>query len=896
MGSRFRVGVGLILVFLVLLIFSKAQLLRYGWPGAEVTVSVEPTASGTPTNLSLSVRHGKTWREWAPAPDSPNRWDIDGSWISELRLAVPRNQLDRVGSVSVKFQDRTVAQSLQELQRFETGEPPTQTENGRKILFDLSSALPPPKREISWFADIRNWPGDEKVVGPLLRECASPILLLAVFLIWVVVARRTKLRDFAAEWLAEPSQPTRLRDHWWWELVGILFLVGSITFLEVRHPKYFTQDDAFIVEIPVCVYGARCIWEGEIPEYNPFNYMGSALASTSMSQTTYPPMYLSYAIARHILGDDYLIAEVSSVLHLLVGYALMRWLGWRLGLGRLPAVLLALSFVLSGSVLIFGRSWHMFLQSAVWIPAVGHCTLTLATKPVGWRWVLATGAIIGCFLHVGFTQIPAFACGFLLVAAAYLRFTGAIPTRRALLVIPAFVIGLGIAAPNLYIQLQLMSGNKRGYVAYPSANGAVPAMLLPYPIVRDCNLDALITTHAERGGHAAYFGGLLAWLCLLEFLAIVLHGIPRPEWARRIWLALAGLAFVLSLGEAGLLWPLGGLAPVIESLFRYPCRMLPFMTFFACAAGGLVLDRLLRRVNSPRTELVLGIGALLLLGQHVYQAMPTFHAYSFPNEVQLPAVYAPMVEETSELRSRLLPISIRHSPDPRSGYSLAMNRNLLFRLPSVDGYLPICENATFLRAYDRLRDDPLAACRAYGVGWVVVFAEPTPENSQLPQLWPNEIQNGRLGLRLLPLLQPPVEAEGVRVYRIPDVAPLGFATGSPTKPLEITVHGDGMELNVRGVAAGDDVVANFLWYPQIRAELDGKPIPTRADEWERIRITLPESGSRLRIRYRPNWWKGIGIGAGIAALGLVLAGVLLRRREVVEEPEAGAVAPPPAAA
>src|SRR5437762_12566947 len=106
----------------------------------------------------------------------------------------------------------------------------------------------------------------------------------------------------------------------WWNLVGWLCLIGGFIGLQFVEPYYFTQDDALLGELPGILLGCRSLWEGTFPDWNPYVFMGSPLATIGFWAITYPPQLLSYAIARHLLGDEYATMEVFAALHLMAGF------------------------------------------------------------------------------------------------------------------------------------------------------------------------------------------------------------------------------------------------------------------------------------------------------------------------------------------------------------------------------------------------------------------------------------------------------------------------------------------------------------------------------------------------------------------------------------------------
>ena len=142
---------------------------------------------------------------------------------------------------------------------------------------------------------------------------------------------------------------------WFW--AGLAFVAAAIVLLELLFPYFFCQDDALSLELPAVLMTCRGIWQGLTPEYNPYIFLGSPTPDMS---GVYPPMYLAYGFARHLLGDEHATFDIFAAIHLLAGYCLTFVVARRMGVGAVLAALCGLTFVLSGPVLVMARCWHSF--------------------------------------------------------------------------------------------------------------------------------------------------------------------------------------------------------------------------------------------------------------------------------------------------------------------------------------------------------------------------------------------------------------------------------------------------------------------------------------------------------------------------------------------------------
>ena len=103
------------------------------------------------------------------------------------------------------------------------------------------------------------------------------------------------------------------------------------------------------------------------------------------------------------------------------------------------------------------------------------------------------------------------------------------------------------------------------------------------------------------------------------------------------------------------------------------------------------------------------------------------------------------------------------------------------------------------------------------------------------------------------------------------VDPLAFAAGNPRQALPLRFDGAGIDVDVRGLSSASPVVVNFLWYPKMKAAVDGQEVECSRDDWYRITVGVPAGAKVLEIRYRPDWRKGIIFGLTLVGLSLVTA-------------------------
>jgi hypothetical protein len=665
-----------------------------------------------------------------------------------------------------------------------------------------------------------------------------------------------------------------------WCLVGLLVLCTSFTYLEVQEPYYFSQDDVVDVELPEVLLGCRTVWAGHFPQYNPYVAMGSPLATLGLSSVTYPPLYVSYAVARHLLHNEYATIEVFSIVHLVCGYLITYALMRRLSIRPMVSMLGSLSFILSGSILMLTRNWHTFGPLGVWLPALLLAAVNLERGPVGARWILGTGLAIGLFYHVGFPQtwlysVAAFV--FVLVLQCYF---GRIPKQRMLCAIPALIVGIALVTP-LVLQQWMLTRD----VIRPGAHGSgiclsnVLNMLFPYPLIHSPHPEGWGRLHTDRLGEMNFFGGIFAFLALLNALVLFSSRRNPGVWKGQVWLICALITLLFAFGSPGP-WRLLHHLPVIGMVNDYPWRLLPYLALFSILAGGLFLEFWFRRAPSPRkVELWFAVPGLLILFYHVGLRPPTNDVYGF---IPYPQMSTPMrrllYPADSNLPQRSMAWGSRCA-DPEYAFGMNSSLSTVFAVPSIDCYDPIIKFKLAYRVAEaHLKSEPLLAARAYGLRWHFIFLRPRSSEEDRKRHAP-------IASAVPPDQFRCVLAEAnLRIHSLDSVAPLAFALGAPDRSLPLSVDGRGIDVSLGNRSTRSTVVVNFLWLSDIHVYIDGHLGVAAPDSWGRITVRVPPETKMLQVRYEPPWWQGILVGmvmlgVGVALIPMVKNASSLRRPE-----------------
>jgi hypothetical protein len=486
----------------------------------------------------------------------------------------------------------------------------------------------------------------------------------------------------------------------------------------------------------------------------------------------------------------------------------------------------------------------------------------------------------------------------MLVHAAAVAAVGQAPWQRLRWLVPALAFGAALSIPVFYQQWRLsreMSLNDPGGGDGVGAN--LLAMLLPYPLVQGTLPNNWGSLNLQWNGHFYYFGSVL----LVAFLAAVAGLLWRRIGGRshvatagdssRLQLALvipAVVAFLLALGQAGGLWWLMGLLPV--GLRNNPFRAMPWFVFFASLVGARYLEDFIasrqavagQSVEKRRSRLLFGIAGVgvLLVSIHLTRVGIAFYTYGY-------RPYPPLLEELANAvepdergrQQRIMSFGAMRSTDP--SYPLTMPHNLpcQYEVPAFFGYDPLVQRfGRVIACMERLVERPRETLAAYGVRWLLVHR--TAWGGWEPQT-PNRFERRFPFVALLEKLDSNHWSLGelddyVRVFEIPDAAPLAFDAAQRTEPLPLHMSVAGLDIELDPEPEPRNIVANFLRYPDIVATADGEPAAVTEDEWQRIVVAAPAGARQIRIRYAPPRATGITIAFTLSLLGA--AAVLVCRR------------------
>lgn len=654
-------------------------------------------------------------------------------------------------------------------------------------------------------------------------------------------------------------------------LAGLIFVLAALSFLEWRDPYYFTQDDNYSLG-PVALAACRGFFEtGELPSWNPYQFLGQPTTVQSMFGLTYPLTYVAFAMA-HALGRDQLFLELFVLMHVIGGYFAMYWAARSLRIRPPLAVAASISFVLCGTALMTGRSYATMTPLYFWMPMLVVLTERLRRSGGSLRWAIAVAVAAGAFCHSGNGQMWLYGMMFFGGAIVLYFLCGTGGRADAAWVAVAAVFSIGLTLILVIPQLWFMRAVEReGGVGQGIWEG-IAAMLLPMPLVA--------AEHPQGWGDpdqmaAFYYAGTvltvaaLLGMVVLAGAAIALRGV-RPIVRDNVWLLCAAAALWIALGPDSAPWPLMSRMPVLNKM-NGPWKLLLFFHMFAALAGAQILDRLFRR----RAALVAAVVTAVLVFWGVIQTRTAFYDYGDdPYPPLRPAMTDLLKRDPESVRGRVLPIAPERVATPGYARSMMLDFPSWYGIGSVDGYDPFVRALPeYQYALRKLDADILGAAKAYSVRWMVVHHSSMEvrrsvrrRDTALEYLVPARAKaaakiDDHAKLRLK-------DAE-LMVFEIPNVDPLAFPLDEPRHVLPVKLKQSGVIVDVGGPPRPVSVVVNFLLLNGIVARAGGNILPMTADEWGRIVVDVPAGTRVMEVRYEPPWDV-----AALASFCVLLAGAV----------------------
>ncbi len=195
--------------------------------------------------------------------------------------------------------------------------------------------------------------------------------------------------------------------------LGLLAVLGVVlALLEWRHPYYFLQDDNRTAQLGLFAHATRALLAGELPLYNPHQFLGMPSFAVGSVAFLYPPVYAAVLASQGLFGHPDAAIDLLVALHLAVGLVGMSRLLRGLGVSRAGAAFGALTWPLSSMVIYTADSWWNVVGVVAFLPWILHFALRTVRGEGGRGTFAALVVARALLLYLGQVQLFVYAVCF----------------------------------------------------------------------------------------------------------------------------------------------------------------------------------------------------------------------------------------------------------------------------------------------------------------------------------------------------------------------------------------------------------------------------------------------------------------------------------------------------
>ena len=363
---------------------------------------------------------------------------------------------------------------------------------------------------------------------------------------------------------------------WWYRIIAPATITLAV----------FGSSDFFNQIYPMAFRAAAWLRSGVLPLWNPYQYCGHPFLATGLYGVLYPGNVF------YLLLPTAVAIEAVIVIHLIAAGLFTYVFAREVGLGRLPSVVAAITFMLSGFMMEAACGFSPALSAAVWLPLALFAVERTIVRPRVWSALLLALAIAMSFL-AGWPQTWLYT---MWVVAAYVVFR-LLPllvrrsTRSQAIVAGALIafgglLALCLMAPQLLPGLELQGLGPRRGGALSTEQQLVLGELWPFLLLYKL-VDS--TTAQPR---IPYFG-----VVALLLIAVSVARRDRRGLVLFLWLLFA-FAICAALTHHTPVFALYNLLG--GKLFRAPPRVLFINAFAGAMLAGIGFEVVARLTNGRR--------------------------------------------------------------------------------------------------------------------------------------------------------------------------------------------------------------------------------------------------------------------------------------------------------
>ncbi len=387
-----------------------------------------------------------------------------------------------------------------------------------------------------------------------------------------------------------------------WQCLAIIAGLAILFFRDHLLGNVYLWEDFLFYSYPVRNFAATSLAAGEFPLWNPYTFNGMPFFADIQTTVLYLPCLLLTLFVKNGVLNYYWL-QLVIILHYVLAGVTMFFLARSYKLNAIPSLFAAVSFMLSGFMIL-----HAIHQQIVTMVAWWPLILLLFRKALtekSWLWTFLTAVVFGHSILAGFPQLTLY---FLLFLLAYFLFE-LLGSHKAkeLLAKPAMLmcirggaivaLALGLTAVQLLPTQELSGVSQRAAITYEKATEgqmswshlitlAFPKFFGEAPAQRTSQYwgPGVFWYYWED---CLYRGALPLILGLLSLLLWKKHRIIPFLWGASVF------AVLFSVGSGFFLHKFFYDVVPVFSTFRAPARMMVFMSLAFSLLSAFVIHHLM---------------------------------------------------------------------------------------------------------------------------------------------------------------------------------------------------------------------------------------------------------------------------------------------------------------
>ena len=650
--------------------------------------------------------------------------------------------------------------------------------------------------------------------------------------------------------------------------VILLICLLVFTFLELRFPYFFLQDDNADAYLCMYKYSVRSVFNGEFPFYDFHEFCGKRFLGTGQTGSLNLLVYVSALVSQVVFGHFDATIDAMAFFLVIIGsigtYILLK----ELGCTRIPAIIGAAGWNLNTYNIYIGNSWIIVLMTTAALPWIYYGSLKLHQKHSVFNLLLAVIPRIALF-YCGHPQFFVYAAifDFLFVSAYTLlsRDKNIKRSKDALYLIGEYVVSYIIVTlaslPLILPMLDLMSISERS---------------------DKFSFEEFIETSYKTD---VGFCGLISMLfCITGVVLVVIFAVVRKKELKTYRKEIVGIIAALPVGVITLLWMFSVgfnriiyLIPILNR-FRW-AHKLTIITVSAVIIISSLAMTVAERYLKDKYERIIPLARVSLLLLQVISLLSVFIMTPMKTNAIIRTSEIPFNEEFSESLSvgRYVPVQFNVvNIDPASGLVMMdTTSTMAFELASYYGFNNVSGYCGFLMKNDTYGYSEFYSHMRYVPGDLTETYPGFVEDmrSQSVRWYVTEIYyEDYFTEYFAPYgIKKAFEDDKRVIFEDTKARPFAYDGSGNAIPLEQKVNS--LELDTPSSFSGGSITLNYSYDKYFKCLIDGKEtnvIPCDGN-WK-MELICPPGKHHITVSYEE---KSFYWGLAISAAGLAITAVIL---------------------